>query len=302
MFFTSNELVLAADVAAGGTVAVTYPAGTDKGTFRGTGGHRLVMNHSVLKYPKDFEVTLGLSSATITNRTSSTWTAGTKYILQLEAVGTGPFEDSRSGVKVLRTARQTVAQINLGAPAAGAATMVTTAQLKAAAGTLSIDGTLATAGVAVADVPRNVTLTVATTDQSSITFTVTGTDQYGNAMVEAITGPNANTVQGVKAFATVTSVANSAAIATNGVSVGFGNKLGLPVAVRSAACILKEMQDGAVATAGTFVAAATLTPTSTSADVRGTYTPNATPDASKVFELVILSGDAFDLGSSQYAG
>ncbi|HKJ73525.1 MAG TPA: hypothetical protein VKA19_05360, partial [Alphaproteobacteria bacterium] len=45
------------------------------------------------------------------------------------------------------------------------------------------------------DVPRNVTIT-SDADDSGHTFTVTGTDRYGAAQTEAISGPNATTKQG----------------------------------------------------------------------------------------------------------
>lgn len=50
---------------------------------------------------------------------------------------------------------------------------------------------------------------------SGVTFTVTGTDPDGNAITDTITGPNNNTVYGVKAFLTVTQIAVNGAVATN---------------------------------------------------------------------------------------
>lgn len=71
--------------------------------------------------------------------------------------------------------------------------------------------------------PREVTLTSAA-DFSTITFIVTGTDrrQGGNVITETITGPGAGlTVQGLKVFATITSIVPSAANAANTVSAGY---------------------------------------------------------------------------------
>ena len=57
-----------------------------------------------------------------------------------------------------------------------------------------------------------VTITSAASDESDKTFTVTGTDMDGNALIEVITGPEANkTVTGRRIFKTITSVVNSAA-------------------------------------------------------------------------------------------
>lgn len=72
--------------------------------------------------------------------------------------------------------------------------------------TLTINGALATGGVATMDVARHVSITSAGND-SGRTFTVTGTDRYGNSISESITGPNTTTVNGSKNFLTVTQVA-----------------------------------------------------------------------------------------------
>lgn len=82
------------------------------------------------------------------------------------------------------------------------------AQTPLAAGNLTINGDLdADAdGIATMDVARHVSITSDGAD-SGRTFTVTGTDRYGNAISEAITGPASTTVAGTKNFATVSQVA-----------------------------------------------------------------------------------------------
>jgi len=64
------------------------------------------------------------------------------------------------------------------------------------------------------DVPRHVSVYCAA-DMSGVVFTVTGTDRYGTIITEAITGPNATTVNGTKNFKTVTRVAVDGAVGTN---------------------------------------------------------------------------------------
>lgn len=51
---------------------------------------------------------------------------------------------------------------------------------------------------------------------ASVVHTITGTDQYGNAQTDTVTGVNTNTVSTAKYFATVSSIAVNGAIATNG--------------------------------------------------------------------------------------
>jgi len=295
--------LLSAAVATSGTFTTGYPAGSRLGDFRSGVGHRLVVGGRQYVCPTDF--TLAYTSATVITVTwaaTNTLPAGSTFRLQLARGNSPTYIAETTGPDNINNASWVFpVRINLGAPIAPAATGVTTAQLLGAAGNLTIDGTRASGGVATLDAPRNFTLTVATTNQSGINFTVYGTDEYGAALVEVLAGPNNNTVQGKKAFKTITRVAASAAVATNGVSVGFGDVLGLPVHV-TATAILKELQDGAAASAGTLVAG--LSPltksTGSTADVRGTYDPSAACDGAKVFELDVLVVDPTFRGNPQF--
>lgn len=84
------------------------------------------------------------------------------------------------------------------------------------------------------DVARNVTVTqtaVGVADTAG-TITVAGTNIYGEAISEEITPSAGSTVQGAKAFKTITSVTGSGWIINEGndtIVVGTGGKLGLPV-------------------------------------------------------------------------
>lgn len=92
-----------------------------------------------------------------------------------------------------------------------------------AAGALTINGALATSGVATMDVQRRVIVTSAGND-SNKTFRITGTNGDNNPIRETITGGNIAAVQTVQDFKTVTEVYASAATAaavivgTNGVA------------------------------------------------------------------------------------
>lgn len=295
---------LTADVATAGTFTIGYPTGYSRSDFFGGVNPKIRMTDGgmTLGSPNDFAITTyGASSMTVTYRGATTLKTGWRGFLEMQIPGPDNWLNPAPIDKVWEMRAR---RINLGNPIAASTTGVTTAQLLAAAGNLVLDGASVVDGVAVLDVPRNFTLTVATTNQSGITFTVTGADVYGNALVETLAGPNANTVAGKKAFKTITKVAASAPIATNGVSVGFGDVLGLPVFLPNAVFILKELEDGASATAGTTVAG--LSPatksTATTADVRGTYDPSSAADGSKVFELVVELSDPFHKGNPQFAG
>ena len=316
MSFSIVSGILSADVANLGTFTVGYAPGRNQGYFQfGTGSKLQVDGFGDLEAPVGFSFSLGATLITVTNRSGSTMKAGTAFRLQMEELGDRQFrtgyDRNKSAVRPVTAPPLTNASwrgglivVSLGAPVVGAATQVTTAQLTGAAADLAIDGTLAVGGVAFTDgAPRNFTLTDVTTNQSAITFTVRGFDEYGNAMTETLAGPNNNTVSGKKAFRRISRVSASAAILTNGVSVGFGNVLGLPLFLPAAGFILKELQDGAVATAGTTVAGVQTAggATATDGDVRGTYLPNATPDGTKELHLVLCLPDPGYLGFPQFA-
>lgn len=97
------------------------------------------------------------------------------------------------------------------------------AQTPVGAGNFTIDGALATGGVATMDVPRHVSF-YSDGDESGDTYTITGTDRYGKALTETVTGPNTTTVYSTKNFKTITQVATSGA-GTGNIEVGSGNQL-----------------------------------------------------------------------------
>lgn len=149
------------------------------------------------------------------------------------------------------------------------------AQAVSGAGNLTINGALASGGVATLDVPRTVEIDSSNAGDTTQTATVYGTDVYGNAMTETIAFNGTTAVAGQKAFKTVTRVAISAALAGNA-NVGTTDVFGLPFRVDSRNYALTAW-NGAFVTTGTFAAADTTSPaTATTNDVRGTY---AVPDA-----------------------
>jgi len=85
---------------------------------------------------------------------------------------------------------------------------VSASQTPAAGGSqeLTINGALASSGVAAFDIPRRASITSAADDSGRV-FVITGTNRYGESQTESVTGPNTTTVVGVKDFLTITSVA-----------------------------------------------------------------------------------------------
>jgi len=290
--FDVVQKTLASAVAADATFTVGYPAGRDASSYSAGGDHIIAANG----YPRlksrngDFTVAF-TSTVTVTNKTGGALPAGLAVFAQLDRIA-GETDVPFALPAVMSDARLTV--IDLGAPDVADPNGVCASQAITAAGTGALAGALASGGVATFDVPRNV---VAAWTGTAV-LTVTGTDVYGSTVVES--SASGTSLAGKKAFKTITAVDVSANV--TGATVGTGDVIGLPVRLPSLGYVLKELQDGAAATAGTLVAGVTTAATATTGDVRGTYDPNAAADGAKAFLLFAALPDPGDKGVSQFAG
>ena len=86
------------------------------------------------------------------------------------------------------------------------------------AGALTLNGALVSGGVGILDVARRVLITCAG-NESTRSFTLTGTSRSGVVQSETITGPNATTAQSVLDYKTITRITISGNAAA-GVTVG----------------------------------------------------------------------------------
>lgn len=109
-------------------------------------------------------------------------------------------------------------------------------------------------------------------------FTVAGRDVYGFKMTETIAA-GSTVLAGRKAFKYISSITNASSPTSTGVSIGFGDVYGFPLAVPYAGmnALVYFSSTTALATAGTLssativLASTVATQTSTTPDVRGTY-------------------------------
>ena len=92
---------------------------------------------------------------------------------------------------------------------------------------LVLGGALTSGGAVTFDEPRNITILSAGND-SGISFTVTGTDEQGDAVTESITGANAGTATGSTFFTTISQIAAVGNPAGN-VSAGSGASIAAPI-------------------------------------------------------------------------
>ena len=126
------------------------------------------------------------------------------------------------------------------------------------------------------------------TSTTARTVTISGYDYFGQAMTEAITVATAGTAKsGKKAFYQIVSATISGS--ATAVTIGTTDIFGLPVRCIDAGYVVKAGWNNTLAQdAGTFVVADMTNPaTSTTGDVRGTYTPSSASDGSKRLVMTI---------------
>lgn len=276
------------------TQLFTYPAGTGPASFGQDGNHQVLLDSVGVVRSQQGHATFSFlpSGISVTLNNGKMFLDGTTARIKLDIAGhyyADDQPDDERGIFNVQTAR-----VYLGAPAAADADGVCASQAGTAATAMTINGALASGGVATFDKPRNVVAAWTNT----ATITITGTDEYGNVLVETSASGTSHT--GKKAFKTITSVVPSANI--TGATVGTGVVLGLPVFLGGAGYILKEIMDGAAATAGTTVAGVTATASATTGDVRGTYSPNSAPNGTRIYELILALESFTFRGVAQYAG
>jgi hypothetical protein len=140
------------------------------------------------------------------------------------------------------------------------------------------------------DVPRAVSVTTGAGTPTARNFTVSGYDYYGQAMSEVIASSAvaSTAVNGKKAFYQISGITVSGGTVV-AITIGTTDILGIPVRVTDAGYIARAGYNNTLAEdAGTFVAAATSTATTTTGDVRGTYVPSAATDGIKRLVMGIL--------------
>ncbi len=229
----------AAAVATSGTIDFSYPAGGNAGAYA-LYGHKAqsrgLMN-ALSQDDGDFSLSFGASAVTLTYLGTTSIPANTLVSLQLNKRGQDdglPF-----GVPLMkRIVPAPMHRVELGAPKTLDADGIAESQSVAAAASFVLNGAQSDlyAGVNVQlDVPRNITAAWTTTS----VLTITGFDEYGDAMVETSASGTSHT--GKKAFKKITSISSSASITS--ATVGFGDVLGLPVYVDKVARVVAEYQD-----------------------------------------------------------
>jgi hypothetical protein len=216
----------------------------------------------------------------------------------------------------------TLSAVNIAAsqsPAAGAITLVSTtgagvtvtaaAQYMPAsgvtipAGTLALDGATGFIGYGRATgansgqfeissydpatmISRAVRL-VSGSNDSGITFTISGWDVYGFPMTETITGANAGTANGAKAWKYISGITHTGSVAGT-LTIGTQDVIGLPFQVLRFGRVAINFNNAAITANTGFTAGVVTVPaTATTGDVRGTYALQSASDGTKTIQVFV---------------
>ena len=149
---------------------------------------------------------------------------------------------------------------------------------------------LTTASGAVASTAGTITGLTFTLGAAPRAVTISGYDYYGQAMTETITSSSSVStgVNGKKAFYQISSATIAGAPGTS-ITIGTTDIFGLPVRCFDAGYVVKVgWNNTLLQNAGTFVAADMTNPaTSTTGDVRGTFSPTSASDGIKRLVMTI---------------
>lgn len=170
-------------------------------------------------------------------------------------------------------------RVSFGSPAVAGAAAILSAQSIATAGSVDASDML----MSELDGTWGRTVQLVASGASTATVTIESFDYLGQPVTETMTANGATVVHGVKAHKSLRKITWTATAGTT-INVGTDTKFGLPYKLLNAAI---EVVDHAKGTLGTPTAPVLTDPaTATTGDPRGLYVPNATPDGSKVIELI----------------
>ena len=315
--FRGNKLAIAqtlvTDLADAATLVFNLPTGFSSNSMLLSNRHEMDISGTLLTAPEDFTIAFGATTATITNRTGTTFRTGQAAELRIDVDGDqmAMKDNADTNQRVpLTSTPVTLVKIDIGTPLVAdvdgiASEKITTASN--ATGSFIILTPISSGGFDM-DSPtgRNVTVDSDNVGDTTQTIRVTGLDTLGNEVTEDIALSGTTAVAGKKAFSLVLSARSlltsalptETPVDTAGVVViGFGGVFGLTSRLNNEAHqIQDEFLDDTSVVTGTFVVGSLVPETPTSPDVRGTFSPATVANGSNTYTLYMRVVDDTDGG------
>lgn len=271
-----------------------YPEGKEPGRYYGAINHMLSFEGQFFSSPRDFMVLFHPDKFEMVWQRDNTIPAQTLMHLQIDEPGGQYFSELKFGIMIKNMVRSQVFMMNLGQPQHANHALFFGPGPVAAAGPLGLTGTQD-------PVSRNVSVSCEG-NAKDVIFKVYGEDVYQRPMCEYIDGCNAGVTVGKKAFTRVNKVVASGP-ADGNVSVGTGDKLGLPAFLPGSGFVLRYMIDGRGLTGGVIIPGYSGRPGPYTGDVRGTFTlpQDISLDGRKTVQILVSLFNAANIGLNDYA-
>lgn len=296
MAYAAVNFILEQSVPSGSSISVPYPPGKNEASFFSAMNHNATIESNFYRCPRDFIIDTQPDRIVFTWRGSFTIPAGTLINLQLEEPCGDFYRDLRNGITVLNMCHSQLFLINLSTPEKPHPEYI----VKSNAITATKSLPLVNQWLSVA---RNLTIH-SQDDNAHCSFTIEGEDLYGRPMVESIRGPASGVSAGKKSFTRILRVTPSHPC--NGmISIGTGDRLGLPVFLPGPAFVMREIVNGEEVKGGMIVRGETdMVSTATTGDRRGTYTPpqGVEMNGRNTIQLLVSLPNPSNIGSTDYAG
>lgn len=295
MPYVKLNTVLKQDLSPNDKLELKYPEGVNQGSFFGAIDHTLGIESRFFRSPKDFIVIPTHDNIVIHWAANVRVPAGALMYFQFQEQGGDYYTDNRTGITIKGMVPAPAFQINLGSVNDKDANYYVQSGPVESGGRLLLTNNKP-------DTPRNVTIH-SDSDESGVVFTVEGEDVYLRPMIENIKGPSTGLINGKKAFAKITRITASSECSGN-VSIGTGNRLGLPVFVPGQGYVLQEMVNGMPITGGMIVSGELNVPTATTGDRRGTYSPppSVPLNGRDTIQLFLILPNPGNIGTPDFAG
>ena len=295
MPYVKLNTVLKQDLSPNEKIELKYPEGVNQGSFFGAIDHTLGIESRFFRSPKDFIVIPTHENIVIHWAANIRVPAGALMHFQFQEQGGEFYTDNRTGVTIKGMVQSPTFLVNLGSVEEKNATYYVQS------GTMSEPGRLLLTNNK-PDIPRNLTIH-SNDDESHVTFIVEGEDVYLRTIIEHIKGPSTGLINGKKSFAKINKITASHACKGT-ISIGTGNRLGLPVFVPGQGYILQEMVNGMPITGGMIVAGELNVPTATTGDRRGTYSPppSVPLNGRDTIQLFLILPNPGNIGTPDFAG